>query len=68
MILGHDTLVDALAIDTPTFGAVGLVPTRRAAKVAEASVTWSHTTVLNPAFLALAAVQPVRFLRACSTR
>jgi uncharacterized protein len=45
------------------FGAVGLVPTQRATKVVEASVTWNYTTVLNLVFLALAAVMVVRFLR-----
>jgi uncharacterized protein len=45
------------------FGAVGLVPTRRAAKVVEASVTWNYTTILNLVLLALAAVMVVRFLR-----
>jgi uncharacterized protein len=45
------------------FGAVGLVPTQRAAKVVEASVTWNYTTILNLVFLALAAVLVVRFLR-----
>jgi uncharacterized protein len=45
------------------FGAVGLVPTQRAAKVVEASVTWNYTTVLNLVFLAPAAVMVVRFLR-----
>ncbi len=45
------------------FGAVGLVPAQRAAKVVEASVTWNYTTVLNLAFLALAAVLVVRFVR-----
>jgi hypothetical protein len=45
------------------FGAVGLVPTRRAAGVVEASVTWNYTTILNLVFVALAAVLVVRFLR-----
>jgi hypothetical protein len=45
------------------FGAVGLVPQQRAAKVVEASVTWNYTTVLNLVFLAVAAVLVVRFLR-----
>jgi uncharacterized membrane protein YraQ (UPF0718 family) len=45
------------------FGALGLVPEQRAAKVMEASVTWNYTTVLNLVFLALAAVLVVRFLR-----
>jgi hypothetical protein len=45
------------------FGAVGLVPEERAAKVVEASVTWNYTTILNLVFLALATVIVVRFLR-----
>jgi hypothetical protein len=45
------------------FGAVGLVPDERAAKVVEASVTWNYTTILNFVFLTLAAVLVVRFLR-----
>jgi uncharacterized membrane protein YraQ (UPF0718 family) len=45
------------------FGAVGLVPEQRSAKVVEASVTWNYTTILNLIFLALAAVLVVRFLR-----
>jgi hypothetical protein len=45
------------------FGAVGLVPDERSAKVVEASVTWNYTTILNLIFLTLAAVLVVRFLR-----
>jgi uncharacterized membrane protein YraQ (UPF0718 family) len=45
------------------FGAVGLVPTQRAARVIEASVTWNYTTILNLVFLALAGVLVRRFLR-----
>jgi uncharacterized protein len=45
------------------FGAVGLVPDERSAKVVEASVTWNHTTILNLVFLALAAVLVGCFLR-----
>ena len=45
------------------FGAVGLVPAERAAKVVEASVTWNYTTVLNLVFLAVAAVLVARFVR-----
>jgi uncharacterized membrane protein YraQ (UPF0718 family) len=45
------------------FGAAGLVPAHRAAKVVEAHVAWNYTTVLNLVFLALAAVLVVRFLR-----
>jgi uncharacterized membrane protein YraQ (UPF0718 family) len=45
------------------FGALGLVPATREAKVVEASVTLNYTTVLNIAFLILAAVLVVRFIR-----
>jgi uncharacterized protein len=45
------------------FGAAGLVPAQRAAKVAEAGVTWNYTTWLNIAFLALAAALVARFAR-----
>ncbi len=43
------------------FGALGLVPTTRAATVVEATIAWNYTTVLNIAFLALAAVLLWRF-------
>ena len=45
------------------FGALGLVPSERDAKVVEESITWNYTTVLNLVFLVLAAVLVVRFLR-----
>jgi uncharacterized protein len=45
------------------FDALGLIPDERSAKVVEASVTWNYTTVLNIAFLLLAAVLVWRFLR-----
>jgi uncharacterized membrane protein YraQ (UPF0718 family) len=45
------------------FGALGLVPGERRAKVVEASVTLNYTTVLNVVFLGLAAVLVLRFLR-----
>ena len=45
------------------FGALGLIPSQRAAKVVEASITWNYTTVLNLLFLAVAAALVVRFLR-----
>jgi uncharacterized membrane protein YraQ (UPF0718 family) len=44
------------------FGAVGLVPSQRHAKVAMAHVSWNYTTILNIAFLTLAAALVVRFL------
>lgn len=46
-----------------TFGTSGLIPAKRAATVAEASVSWNYTTWLNVAFLVLALVLIVRFVR-----
>lgn len=43
------------------FGATGLIPVTRNAKVLNAGVSWDYTTFLNIAFLALAAVLVWRF-------
>jgi uncharacterized protein len=59
----YATMVAAGLLVEVLFGALGLVPTERNAKVVEASVTWNYTTVLNLVLLALAAVLVVRFLR-----
>lgn len=45
------------------FGALGLVPAQRNARVVEASLSWNYTTWLNIVFLVLAAVLVWRFLR-----
>lgn len=45
------------------FGAVGLVPSQRNARVVEASVTLNYTTWLNIAFLILAGLLLWRFLK-----
>jgi hypothetical protein len=45
------------------FGALGLIPDSRSAKVVEANIVWNYTTVLNIIFLALAAVLVIRFVR-----
>jgi uncharacterized membrane protein YraQ (UPF0718 family) len=45
------------------FGAAGLVPSQRSAKVIEAGIAWNYTTWLNLVFLALAAALLVRFVR-----
>lgn len=45
------------------FGAAGLVPTTRAAHVADLGFAWNYTTWLNLGFLVLAAVLVWRFLR-----
>ncbi|MDP9219484.1 MAG: permease [Actinomycetota bacterium] len=45
------------------FGLLGLIPSGRHAKVAMGEVMWNYTTYLNIAFLILAAVLVVRFVR-----
>jgi hypothetical protein len=45
------------------FGATGLIPSERNAKVMDAGVSWNYTTWLNIAFLALAAALLLRFVR-----
>jgi uncharacterized protein len=45
------------------FGALGLIPAERTAKVAEAAIQWNYTTVLNIIFLLLAAALLLRFIR-----
>ncbi len=45
------------------FTPLGLVPSTRHARVTDAAVTWNYTTYLNIAFLVLAAVLVLRFLR-----
>ena len=44
------------------FGALGLIPTTRDAKVEVAHLAWNYTTYLNIAFLVLAAVLVLRFV------
>jgi uncharacterized protein len=45
------------------FGGLGLIPAERTARVAERSVEWNYTTVLNIVFLLLAAALLARFFR-----
>jgi uncharacterized membrane protein YraQ (UPF0718 family) len=45
------------------FGALGLVPAGRAAKVTAEGISWNYTTFLNIVFLLLAAALLVRFFR-----
>src|SRR6202165_209914 len=52
----------ALLVDL-IFGALGLVPAQRNARVVETSITWNYTTWLNIAFLVLACVLIWRFLK-----
>ena len=45
------------------FGAAGFIPSQRNATVMEAGISWNYTSWLNIAFLVLAAVLSVRFVR-----
>jgi uncharacterized protein len=54
--------VAALIVEV-TFGALGLIPVERHARVVETSITWNYTTWLNLVFLAVAALLVWRFLR-----
>jgi uncharacterized membrane protein YraQ (UPF0718 family) len=45
------------------FGGLGLIPDRSTAKLPTDGVSWNYTTWLNVAFLVLAAVLTVRFVR-----
>jgi uncharacterized membrane protein YraQ (UPF0718 family) len=45
------------------FGALGLVPAQRSARVIETSITWNYTTWLNILFLILASLLIWRFLK-----
>jgi uncharacterized protein len=59
----YATMVVAGIVVEVLFGALGLIPDERDAKVVEASVMWNYTTFLNIAFLVLSAVLVVRFLK-----
>lgn len=52
----------ALAVEF-LFGALHLIPQHRSAQIVEESIRWNYTTVLNLAFLAIAAFLAIRFLR-----
>ena len=49
------------------FGATGLIPTHRSAVAMHAGISWNYTTWLNIAFLLLAAVLVIRFVRTGGT-
>src|SRR5262249_27473594 len=57
------TMVAAGYIVEFLFGGLGLIPAERTAKVAESSIHWNYTTVLNIVFLLLAAALLIRFYR-----
>jgi uncharacterized membrane protein YraQ (UPF0718 family) len=45
------------------FGAAGLIPQQRSAQVVHQGISWNYTSWLNIAFLAVAAVLVIRFVR-----
>jgi uncharacterized membrane protein YraQ (UPF0718 family) len=59
----YAAMAGAALIVELVFGAVGLVPSARHARVAEAAIAWNYTTVLNVIFLLLAAALTWRFAR-----
>jgi len=56
-MVGAGYLVEVL------FAATGLIPEHKMAMIMEAGITWNYTTWLNIAFLILAAMLVIRFLR-----
>ncbi len=64
-ILGtfYATMVIAGYVIEFLFGAIGLIPSGRHAKVVETSITLNYTSVLNIVFLVLAALLVYRFVR-----
>jgi uncharacterized membrane protein YraQ (UPF0718 family) len=59
----YATMVAASYVVEFVFGALGLVPTSRNAKVVEASISLNYTTVLNIIFLVIGVALLVRFVR-----
>jgi len=59
----YATMVVAGYIIEFVFGALGLVPAERNARVAAHGIEWNYTSVLNVIFLLLAAALVVRFFR-----
>src|SRR5580700_12261533 len=54
--------IAALIVEV-SFGALGLIPEERHARVVEASITWNYTTWLNIGFLLVAALLGWRFVK-----
>jgi uncharacterized protein len=57
------TMVSAGYVIELVFGALGLVPSARHAKIAEVALRWDYTTVLNIVFVVVAVALGVRFVR-----
>ena len=65
MVLGtfYASMVVAAYIVEFSFGALGLIPATRDARVGETGLQWNYTTYLNIVFLLLAAALLIRFFR-----
>ena len=59
----YATMVAAGYVVEFGFGALGLIPATRAARVVQAGVTWNYTTILNIVFLLVAAALLIQFFR-----
>jgi uncharacterized membrane protein YraQ (UPF0718 family) len=59
----YAAMAGAALIVEVIFGALGLVPAQRNARVVEASITWNYTAWLNVVFLILAGLLVWRFLK-----
>ena len=59
----YATMAGAGYVVEVVFGALGLVPSTRHAKVSEVAVSWNYTTVLNIVFLLVATGLVVRFVQ-----
>ena len=57
----YATMVIAGYIVEFLFGALGLIPAQRTARIAEEGIRWNYTTILNIIFLMLAAALLARF-------
>jgi uncharacterized membrane protein YraQ (UPF0718 family) len=62
-VIFYAAMAGAALIVELVFGALGLIPVQRNARVIEASVSWNYTTWLNIAFLLLAGLLVWRFLK-----
>jgi uncharacterized membrane protein YraQ (UPF0718 family) len=59
----YATMVAAGYVVEFGFGALGLIPATRTARVIQAGITWNYTTILNIVFLLVAAALLIRFFR-----
>ena len=63
LLVFYASMAGAALVVEFVFGALHLVPHERKAQIVEEGIRWNYTTVLNIAFLAIALLLVVRFLR-----